>query len=127
MARIVTNRLDTGCDLDASGTTAVLPAGTGITGAPSGTTGIGTFPSQGIAWAHINCTTVTAACTIAVYVYRAGAWYFAAGFGSAGSQVVPLGAYSYDLACLGADYVNVRVVAVTTGTITVSATLSQDV
>ena len=118
MARNITTRLDTGCSLDADGTTTLLTA-SGLTSAPSGTTGV--------AWAHLSCTTAVAAVDITVYVYRAGAWYIANNFGFAGVLTVPLGSYSYNFACLGADYVNVRVTAITGSTITVNATLSQEV
>ena len=126
MARNITNRLDTGCSLDADGTTTLLTA-SGLTSAPSGITGAGTFNTSGVAWAHLNCVTAVAAVDITVYVYRAGAWYIANNFGFAGVLTVPFGSYSYNFACLGADYVNVRVTAVTGSTITVDATLSQEV
>jgi hypothetical protein len=127
MARRVQNLLDTGCELDADGVTEVLAAGTGLTAAPSGTTGSGTFNTQGVAWAHLNCITAVAAVSITVYVYRAGAWYVADWFKFSGVVSVPLGSFSYNFACLGADYVNVRVTTVTGSTIAVTATLSQEV
>jgi hypothetical protein len=55
-----------------------------------------------------------------------GAWFIANNWGVAGVQPVKLGSFSFNFACLGADYVHVRVTTVTGSTITVDATLSQE-
>jgi hypothetical protein len=136
MTRIVTNRLDTGCALDADGKTNLWTAKAATSSVPSGTAEASTFNTQGVAWVTFDLVATDAAVGITVWTYRAavGRWSIADRFKFNGVWTVPLasggGAGSWDagFACLGADYVHVQVTDVTGGgNITVDATLSQEV
>ncbi len=128
MSSEIQRHLPTG--VPAKGTDGTLhSAASGNTAAPSGIEQDGTFWANGVMWAHLDVTVATASSEFTAYAYNKNdaTWYVLTSFGVNGVLTVPVGSYRYNLACLGAEHIHVRITGIgASATVTVKASLSQE-